>query len=155
MHRQKDGLLITTDKHKMDVLYIHDFLSVKSYWAEHIPFETVKRSIEGAVCFGMFDGDKQIGFARVITDKATFGYLADVFIDEAYRGRGLGKWLMEVIMGHPELQGFRSWQLGTKDAHGLYAQFGFKPLDEPERMMRKPNSDVYRKNQDAGNSETV
>src|ERR1700712_302077 len=92
-------------------------------WAENIPVEVVQRSIDGAVCFGVYDEGEQIGFARVITDKATFGYLADVFIDERYRGLGLSKWLMETIMSHPELQGFRNWQLATRDAHTLYAKF--------------------------------
>ena len=98
--------------------------------------EIVKRSIEGSVCFGMYHNNRQVGFARVITDNASFGYLADVFIINEYRGRGLSKWLMQCILGHPELQGFRSWLLGTRDAHGLYSQFGFKPLEHPERFMR-------------------
>ena len=144
MEWQRDRFTITTDKERMDLNYIHAYLSVHSYWAFQIPFETVKKSIDGAECFGMFDGDRQIGFARVITDKATFGYLADVFIDETMRGMGLGKWLMKVIMDHPEFQGFRSWMLGTRDAHGLYEQFGFKALEDPTRIMRKPNRDVYK-----------
>jgi GNAT superfamily N-acetyltransferase len=142
---QKGPLYITTEKDKMDITYIHRFLSSDSYWAENIPVETVIKSIEGSLCFGIFEKEKQIGFARVITDYATFGYLADVFVDEIYRGCGLSKWLMETIMTHPELQGFRSWMLGTKDAHGLYAQFGFGPLEEPQRIMRKSNPDVYRR----------
>jgi N-acetylglutamate synthase-like GNAT family acetyltransferase len=145
---QKGSFIISTEKEKMDVAYIHHFLSTDSYWAENIPIEIVKKSIEGSVCFGVFEGDKQIGFARVVTDTATFGYLADVFIDEMYRGCGLSKWLMETIMSHPELQGFRTWLLGTKDAHGLYAQFGFKQLDEPDRIMRKSNANVYTKKAD-------
>ena len=136
---------ISTNKEKLDIEYIHQFLS-HSYWAENIPFEIVKRSVEGAICFGVYDNNKQIGFARVVTDRATFGYLADVFIDENYRGRGLSKWLMEVIVGHPALQGFRSWQLATNDAHGLYARFGFATPDKPERIMRKVVPDVYKKN---------
>jgi GNAT superfamily N-acetyltransferase len=139
----KDTYHISTEKAKLNVPYIHQFL-FHSYWAENIPVEIVKRSIEGAVCFGVYDGEHQIGFARVITDNATFGYLADVFIDEKYRGRGLSKWLMESIMGHPDLQGFRSWQLGTKDAQGLYAKFGFKTPDNPERIMRKNVPDIYK-----------
>jgi GNAT superfamily N-acetyltransferase len=98
------------------------------------------------MCFGVYDRENQIGFARVITDKATFGYLADVFIDPNYRGKGLSKWLMETIMNHPDLQGFRSWQLATRDAHGLYEKFGFKPLDNPERIMRKAVLDIYKAN---------
>ena len=110
-----------------------------------IPVDMVKRSIDGSMNFGVYNGSRQIGFARVITDHATFGYLADVFIDENYRGLGLSKWLMQTIMAHPQLQGFRSWQLATRDAHGLYAQFGFKPLENPERIMRIVVPDIYKK----------
>lgn len=145
MHWQKDEFTITTDPATLDIPYIHTFLSERSYWAEGIPLDIVKASIKGSVCFGVYHGHRQIGFARVITDKATFGYLADVFIDENYRGRGLSKWMMGSIMAHPELQGFRSWQLATHDAQGLYAQFGFQPLDHPEHIMRKKDPDVYRK----------
>ena len=143
MDLQKDSFTISTSKEKLNISYIHQFLA-QSYWAENIPIEIVQRSIEGAVCFGVYDGDQQIGFARVITDKATVAYLADVFIDEQYRGRGLSKWLMKTIMSHPELQGFRNWFLGTRDAHGLYAQFGFSPLENPERIMRKNVPDIYK-----------
>jgi len=144
---QKDGFLVSTDPGKLDLGYIHDFLSQDSYWAEHIPLETVKKSIEGSICFGMYDSGRQMGFARVISDQATFGYLADVFIDEAYRGLGLGVWLMETIMSHPQLQGFRNWQLATRDAHAFYEKFGFRKLDIPDRIMRKNDPDVYKRNQ--------
>ena len=145
MDINKDNFIISTDKSKLNISYIHEFLT-HSYWAENIPLEIVKRSIAGSICFGVYDGLQQVGFARVVTDNATFGYLADVFIDEKYRGKGLSKWLMETIMTHPGLQGFRSWQLATRDAHGLYTQFGFKPLDKPELIMRKVDPDVYKKN---------
>jgi len=141
---EKDDYFISTDKSKLDIIYIHQFL-VNSYWAEGIPIETVRKSIAGSLCFGVYDGSSQIGFARVITDNATFGYLADVFIDENYRGKGLAIWLMNIIMSHPELQGFRNWMLGTRDAHGLYQKFDFKPLDQPERIMRKNDPEVYRR----------
>ena len=143
MDFQKDNFLISTDKAKLNLPFIHQFLT-QSYWAENIPVEIVQRSIEGSVCFGVYEGENQIGFARVITDMATFAYLADVFIDEKYRGLGLSKWLMETIMAHPNLQGFRNWQLATRDAHGLYAKFGFKQLDNPERIMRKNVPDIYK-----------
>jgi len=143
MNFYKGNYSISTAKEKLDIPFIHAFL-FRSYWAENIPFETVLKSIEGAVCFGLYEGNKQIGFARVITDLATFGYLADVFIDENYRGRGLSKWLVEIIMDYPELQGFRSWQLATKDAHGLYARFGFTIPDNPELIMRKVVPDIYK-----------
>jgi N-acetylglutamate synthase-like GNAT family acetyltransferase len=119
--------LISTDRSKLDVDVIHRFLA-RSYWAEGIPRETVTRSIENSLCFGVYDNARQIGFARVISDFATYAYVADVFILEPYRERGLGKELMASIMAHPDLQGLRRWSLGTRDAHGLYAQFGFKPV---------------------------
>lgn len=143
MNYYKDAFCISTDREKLDIAYIHCFLS-GSYWAENIPFEIVSRSIEHSLCFGVYEDNRQIGFARVVTDYATFGYLADVFIDEAYRGRKLSKWLMEIIMGHPQLQGFRTWQLATRDAHGLYAGFGFAIPNNPERLMRKVVPDIYR-----------
>jgi len=141
----KNEFTISDEKNLLNKDYIHDFLSNKSYWAENIPEEIVRRSIEGSCCFGIYHNEKQVGFARVITDKATFGYLADVFIDEAYRRRGLAHWLMEVVMSHPELQGFRGWMLTTRDAHSLYAKFGFAPLENSQRVMRRSNLDVYAK----------
>lgn len=143
---KKNNFFISTDRSKLNLKFIHDYLSNESYWAKNIPIETVKKSIEGSVCFGLYDEETQIGFARVITDNATFGYLADVFILQQYRGQELGKWMMQVIMKHPELQGFRRWMLATKDAHGLYAQFGFVPLDKPERIMRYSLFDEYPTN---------
>ena len=136
---QQNEFFISTDKSKLDINIIHDYLCNESYWAKNIPLEIVQRSIEGSYCFGLYVNEnsilKQIGFARMITDCATFGYLADVFIIEPYRGKGLAKWLMEIIMNCPGLQGLRRWLLATKDAHGLYLQFGFSALDKPERIM--------------------
>ena len=126
--------LISTDQSKLDVDVIHGFLT-RSYWAAGISRETVVRSIENSLCFGVYDNSSQIGFARVISDFATYAYVADVFILEPYRERGLGKELMASIMAHPDLQGLRRWSLGTRDAHGLYAQFGFKPVDNPSPIM--------------------
>ena len=138
----KNEFIISTDKDKLQVEFIHDYLSNESYWAKNIPVATVKKSIDGSCCFGLyikknenFSAASQIGFARVVTDYATFGYLADVFIVEEFRGKKLAIWLMEVIMSHPDLQGMRRWLLATKDAHGLYAKYGFLPLDKPERIM--------------------
>lgn len=139
----KNDLLISTDKTKLNIELIHDYLCNESYWAKNIPFGIVRKSIEGSLCFGVYHDNEQAGFARVITDHATFGYLADVFILEKFCGKGLGKWLMKIIMGHPELQGFRRWMLATKDAHGLYAVFGFKPLENPERIMRFSTFEHY------------
>ncbi|HEX6846159.1 MAG TPA: GNAT family N-acetyltransferase [Chitinophagaceae bacterium] len=144
MNFDKEGFTISTEKNKLDINVIHSFLN-RTYWAEGITIETIRRSIEGSLCFGVFDHDKQIGFARMITDKATFAYLADVFIIEEYRGRGLSKWLMSVIMSHPDLQNLRRMILVTKDAHGLYKQFGFVPLINVERWMQKLDNDVYKR----------
>jgi GNAT superfamily N-acetyltransferase len=135
---------INTDKTKMDIPVIHRYIT-RSYWAEGIPFETVAKAVEGSLCFGVFHGDKQVGIARVITDAATFAYLCDVFIDESYRGRGLAKWLMETILQHESLQGLRRIALTTKDAHGLYSQYGFTPLPIPERWMMIQDADIYKK----------
>lgn len=128
---------ITNDRARMDVTRIHDYLSNESYWARGIPRERVERSIENSLCFGAFDDEVQVGFARVITDYATFAYIADVFVLESHRGHGISKQLMQAISDHPELQTLRRWHLVTRDAHGLYAQFGFAPLDAPERHMMK------------------
>lgn len=139
----KDDFIISTDKTKLDVRVIHHYLCNESYWAKNIPLQVVEKSIEGSFCFAVYHNNKQIGFARVITDKATFAYLADVFILEDYRGKGLSKWLMQTIMDNEELQGLRRWLLATKDAHGLYAQYGFTPLDKPERIMGLKVFDEY------------
>ncbi|MEO7309772.1 MAG: GNAT family N-acetyltransferase [Chitinophagaceae bacterium] len=140
----KDGFLITTDPALLHVEYIQHYLANESYWAQNIPIEVVRKSIAGSCCFGVYKDARQIGLARVVTDYASFGYLCDVFIDAAFRGLGLSKWLMEVIHSHQDLQGFRVWLLGTKDAHGLYAQFGYTQLPEPHRFMRRHNPDVYK-----------
>lgn len=143
MEWTKDDFLITTDKKKIDALYVHQFLS-KSYWAADIPIEIVQRSIEGSLCFSVVYLNHQVGFARVITDQATFAYLADVFIDENFRGKGLSKWLLEVIMAYPTLQGLRRFMLATRDAHGLYKQFGFEPMKNPDRWMEIHYPNVYK-----------
>ena len=134
--------LISTDRAKLDLDVIHKFLA-RSYWAAGVPRATVVRSIENSLCFGVYDGAEQVGFARIISDFATFAYIADVFILEPYRDRGLGKELMASIMAHPDLQGLRRWSLATRDAHGLYAQYGFTALENPSRMMEIVNPDVY------------
>lgn len=144
MEWYKESFTISTDKSKLDVPYVHRFLSEDSYWAANVPIEIVEQSIAHSFCLGMYDGEKQIGFARIITDQATFGYLADVFIDTAYRGRGLSKWLMEVIMGLPFIPLLRRLMLATQDAHGLYEQFGFTPITFPERFMQVHRPDVYK-----------
>ncbi len=137
---------ISTDPARIDVSMVHGFLS-QSYWSPRVPLDVVRRGIENSVCFGIYRGTQQVGFARVITDRATFAYLADVFVLESHRGLGLSKWLMECIMAHPELQGLRRWMLATRDAHELYRKYGFTPLAKPERMMEKHDPEVYARNQ--------
>lgn len=126
---------ISTDKEKLDIQVIHNYLSNESYWAKGRAMETVQRSIENSLCFGVYSENKQVGFARVITDYAVFAWLLDVFILPEYQGKGYGKKLMQAITTHNDLQGIRRWGLGTDDAHGLYKQFGFAPLQKPENMM--------------------
>ncbi len=140
---RRDAYLISTDPSKIDVALVHRYLGESSYWAKNIPEEVVRKSIANSVCFGIYENGQQKGFARVVTDKATFGYVADVFVVEASRGLGLSKWLMDSILAHPELKGFRRWVLATADAHGLYARSGFKPLANPGRWMELHNPDVY------------
>ncbi len=133
---QQGQFTVSTDKSRLDVSLIHDFLS-RSYWAVDIPLSIVQKSIKYSLCFGLYDehaenGSPQIGFARVISDLTTFAYLCDVFILETYRGQGLGKWLVACIIEHPDLQGLKRFMLGTRDAHGLYRQFGFRTVQEME-----------------------
>lgn len=133
---------ISTDPSRIDAAAVHRFLTA-SYWAKGVPLETVRRSIHNSLCFGIYRGGELAGFARVITDRTTFAYLADVFVVEAFRGHGLSKWMMQCIFAHPELQGLRRWALVTRDAHGLYQQFGFCPLKSPERWMELHHPGLY------------
>jgi GNAT superfamily N-acetyltransferase len=133
---------ISTDPRRLDVAAIHAFLTL-SYWSPGVPRAIVERAIANSLCFGMYRGSEQVGFARVVTDRATFAYLADVFVLESHRGQGLSKWLMEVIMSHADLQGLRRFLLATKDAHGLYSQFGFTQLASPLRLMEIWKPDIY------------
>ena len=134
---------ISTDRSRLDVGLIHDFLR-SSYWAQGIPRAVVERSIQHSLCFGAFLGGRQVGFARVISDFASFAYVADVFVVPEHRGRGISKLLMRAIIEHPDLQRLRRILLATRDAHGLYAQFGFEPLTHPEHFMTLHKPDVYR-----------
>ena len=131
---ETDECLISTDKTLLDVRMIYNFLS-QSYWAAGRPFSIVKKAIENSLCFGIYCNNKQIGFARVVTDYSTFAYLADVFILEEYRGKGYSKKLLKTIVEYPELQSIKRWMLATNDAHSLYAKFGFKSLKNPEKFM--------------------
>lgn len=134
---------ITSDRSRLDIGSIHSFLT-ESYWSQGIPRSVVERAIENSLCFGIFQADLQVGFARVITDKATFAYLADVYVLPEHRGKGLSLRLIEQVIQHPELQGLRRMMLATKDAHSLYRKFGFKHLAAPERVMEIHDPDVYR-----------
>lgn len=143
MEWKKDEFIISTDRNRLQLEAIHKFLSEDSYWAQTRTKEQTERAIKNSLPFGVYKGENQIGFARIVTDYATFAYLGDVYILEEFRGRGLSKWLMETISNHPELQGFRRWILATKDAHTLYEKFGFHELVHPERWMEKPAPDAY------------
>ncbi len=140
----RDKYQISTDKRRFNVALIHDFLR-SSYWAKDIPRSVVSKSIRHSLCFGVFFQGKQVGFAKVITDRATFAYLADVFVVPEHRGRGVGKMLISRILAHRDLQGLRRIMLATADAHGLYAPFGFKPLTHPDRHMTIAFPGVYQK----------
>jgi N-acetylglutamate synthase-like GNAT family acetyltransferase len=139
------GYKISTNKSDLDFNIIHSFIS-NTYWAKGIPAETLKKAIDNSICFGVFtEQNEQIGFARVVTDTATFAYLADVFILEAHRGKGLSKWLVQEIVAHPDLQNLRRFTLATRDAHGLYEQFGFSALSYPDTFMEKWVPDIYQR----------
>lgn len=139
---RRDEYTISTDNERLDLPIIHDYISNQSYWGRGRTIQTVKRALDHSLNFGVFQNNKQIGFARVVTDFATFAWVADVFILEEHRRQGLAKWLMESILSHPELQGFRRWVLATKDAHDLYRLLGFQELRRPERWMERPDSQM-------------
>ena len=139
-----DDFSITTDKTKMDIVAIHDFLSKYSGWSDHIPFDRVKTSIDHSLNFGLFHNDKQIGFARVISDFSTIAYLGDIYVLEKYRGQGLSKKLMDTVITHPNLQGLRRWILLTSTADWLYEKYGFTKLPKPEIYMELFNPNVYK-----------
>ncbi len=136
---QRGEYTISTDDNRLDIRVIHDFISNQSYWGQGRAVEVVQRALDHSLNFGLYRGDRQVGFARVVTDFATFAWVADVFVLADERGQGLSKWLMDVILTHPRLQGFRRWVLATKDAHSLYARYGFIPLHRPERWMERPD----------------
>ena len=140
---QNGDFVISTDRKLLQLETIHRFLSEESYWAQERTREQTETAIKNSLPFGVYKGENQIGFARVVTDYATFAYLGDVFILEEFRGSGLSKWLMETIVNHPELQGFRRWLLATKDAHTLYEKFGFAALRFPARWMEKTAPNAY------------
>ncbi|UOF92932.1 GNAT family N-acetyltransferase [Fodinisporobacter ferrooxydans] len=141
----QNNFVLSTDRNRMDVDVVCKYLHDEAYWCKGIPRDVAERSIQNSLCFGIYHGVEQVGFARVISDFATFAYLGDVFVLPAYRGQGLSKWMMECIMGHPLLQGLRKFQLVTRDAHGLYEKYGFTRIVEPERHMEKtvPANQLY------------
>lgn len=142
-HATNNEYDVSADKQRLDIATIHEYLA-QSYWSPGIPRAVIERAIEGSLCFGVFLQGRQVGFARVVTDKATFAYLADVFILESHRGKGLSKRLMQFIFAHPDLQGLRRLMLATKDAHGLYEKFGFKELSHPAHFMELHRPHVYK-----------
>ena len=139
---RRGDFVISTDPDRLDLDLIYGFLT-NCYWAKGISRDLVARSIQHSLCFGVYEGVAQVGFARVISDYATFAYIGDVFVLESHRGRGLSKWMMECIVQHPLLQNLRRWTLLTRDAHGLYSKFGFTPLAKPDRYMELHRPDVY------------
>ena len=143
------GYAITDDRQRVDLAAVHAFLA-SSYWAPGIPRATVERAIRHSLCFSVLHGTQQVGFARVITDRTTFAYLADVYVLEAHRGKGLAKWLVATILQHADLQGLRRFMLATRDAHRLYSQFGFGPVAAPARLMEILDPDVYKAASTAG-----
>lgn len=143
MQWQRGEFIISTERNRLQIETIQKFLSEESYWARERTLEQTERAIENSLCFGVYAGENQIGFARVVTDFATFAYIGDVFVLEEYRGRGLSKWLMEIIISYPELQGLRRWILATRDAHSLYEKFGFGELKFPVRWMEKTAPNAY------------
>ena len=134
---------VTTDRHRLNIRAIHAYLT-HSYWSPGIPIAVIERAVANSLCFGMFHAEAQMGFARVITDKSTFAYLADVYILEPHRGKGLSKWLLQVIREHEDLQDLRRFMLATWDAHELYRQFGFTELSDPSKLMEILDPDVYQ-----------
>ena len=143
MEWQNGQCIISTDKQRLQIDAIQKFLADESYWASERTIEQTRTAIDNSICFGVYNGERQIGFARVITDCATFAYVGDVFIIDEFRGQGLSKWLMETILSHPDLQGLRRWVLATRDAHALYEKFGFHALTFPDRWMERPAPNAY------------
>lgn len=141
---------ISTDKSRLDVGYIHRYISDKSYWARHIPVTVIHTCIENSFCVGAYHGEQQVGFGRLITDYATFGYLADIFVDEAHRGRGISKQMVSLIMSQPFVAGLRRMMLATRDAHGLYARYGFTALKNPDSFMEVHRPDIYAQHKEHG-----
>jgi hypothetical protein len=146
---RRDGFEVSDDPARLDLAVVHRFISKESYWAEGIPQALLARAIANSLCFGLYEGARQLGFARMVTDRATYGYLCDVFVERAQRGSGLGKWLVACVLEHPDLQGLRRIALMTRDAHDLYRPFGFGALPDASRYLEIHRPDVYRPKQEA------
>jgi GNAT superfamily N-acetyltransferase len=144
MEWQRDGYRVTTDRARVDLAVVHGYLT-RSYWCEGIKLDTVRQSVENSIPFSLLEGERQIGYARVITDSATIAYLGDVFVLPEYQGRGLGLWMIECVMAHPDLHAMRRWILLTRDAHSLYERVGFTPIAKPDRWMEKHDPGVYER----------
>jgi GNAT superfamily N-acetyltransferase len=144
IEQRRGSYLISTDPARLDARAVHAYLT-QSYWAAGIPLDVVERAIRGSLCIGLYDDRRQVGFARAVTDRATFAYLADVYVLESHRGQGLAVWMVGTLFAHPDLQGLRRLSLVTKDAHGLYARFGFTRLQSPEAYMEIARPDIYRR----------
>lgn len=139
----RSDFLISTDQTMLDMDIIHDYLSKRSYWALNIPRDLLEKAIRNSRCYGIYGGKALVGFGRCITDEATFGYLSDIFVLESHRGLGLGQWLVECMLGDPDLQGLRNWTLYTLDAQDLYARFGFQNPEEPRNVMAIKKMNPY------------
>ncbi|MCA6364940.1 MAG: GNAT family N-acetyltransferase [Bacteroidetes bacterium] len=150
MQTEKNGYVLSDDQSKLNHDFIHFELS-RSYWSEEIPRSITEKAAAHSLCFGIYHNNSQVAYARVVSDFATFGYLCDVIVAEAHRGAGLGKWMMECIMSHPELQGLRRFMLATRDAHSLYARFGFHTPENPDKLMEIVYPGMYKALQDKGN----
>ena len=143
LEEHRGEFMVSSDLARMDMSVVHGYLS-RAYWCEDIPRETLERAMRNSLCFGLFEGGNQIGFARVVSDRTTFAYICDVFVLQSHQGKGLGTWLMQCVVRHPELQGLRRWHLTTRDAHSLYRKVGFTLLSKPERHMEIFRLDMYK-----------
>jgi GNAT superfamily N-acetyltransferase len=143
LEEHRGEFMVSSDLARMDMNVVHGYLS-RAYWCEGLPREALERAMRNSLCFGLFEGQNQVGFARVVSDRTTFAYVFDVFVLESHRGRGLGTWLMQCVVRHPELQGLRRWHLTTRDAHSLYRKVGFTLLSKPERHMEVFTPDMYK-----------
>ena len=145
----RPGFEVSDDPRRLELATVHRFISKESYWAEGIPEALLARAVAHSLCFGLYTGARQVGFARVVTDRATYGYLCDVYVERSLRGRGLGKWLVACVLEHPDLQGLRRIALMTRDAHDLYRPFGFRTMPEATRYLEIHRPDVYKNEQEA------